>query len=123
MATFFGSMMAGCCSFTSKKGTGSLETGATVGEVFCLGDVVLRVGLGRALLAVILEDFEPWTPPPLATAPGEEVFLLLRAFVGFAAFLGGVVLWWVEPWGVVLCGEVEGGFWYVCLSGGRLFAM
>ena len=114
MATFFGSMMAGCCSFTSKKGICSLETGATVGEVFCLGGVVLRVGLGRELfcdVAVTLVDFEPWIPPPLATAPGEEVLLLLRAFVGFAAFLGGVVLRWVEPWGVVLCGEAEGGFW------------
>ena len=105
MATFLGSIMAGCCSFISERGIGSLEPDTIVGEVFCLGGVVLRVGLGRVLfcdVAVILVDFEPWTPP-LATAPGEEV-LLLRALVGFVAFLGGVVvvLWWVEPWGVIL---------------------
>lgn len=95
MTTFFGSMMASCC-------IGSLETD-TVGEVFCLGGVVLRVGLGRALFSdVVVIDFEPWIPPPLAAALGEEDGFLLRAFVGFVAFLGGVVLWWVELWGVVL---------------------
>lgn len=95
--------MAGCCSFTSERGISSLEMD-TVGEVFCLGGVVLRVGLGRVLfcdITMVLVDFVPWPPSPLATAPGEEVFLL-RAFVGFMTFLGGVVLWRVEPWGVVL---------------------
>lgn len=105
MATFFGSIMAGCCSFgfTSERGIGSLEAGTTVGEVFCLGGVVLRVGLGRVLFCDVeltLVDFELCIPPPLlATVPGEDVFLL-RAFVGFAGFLGGVVV--LEPWGVVL---------------------
>lgn len=103
MATFFGRIMAGCCIFIPVRGLSSLEED-TVGEVFCLGGVVLRVGLGRApfcIVAAVVLDFEPWTPPPLAAALDEDEFLL-RAFVGFVAFLGGVMLWWVELWGVVL---------------------
>ena len=89
-------MMAGC-SFTSERCSASLGTNI-VGVVF-LGGVVLRVGLGRALFCEAeVTDFELWTPF-VAAAPDKETFL--RMLVGFAAFLGGVVLW-VEPWGVVL---------------------